>query len=304
MEHGNKGLDVAYHFYLEWALPYIQKDFPELTGKIAAGRIFGSDVLGGDDEISRDHNWGPQIHLFLSDEDYHRIGDKLSQCLNREAPNPWKGYRLAGAGDRSVQVEDIPVWFRTHFGINSPVPDINQWKGIVESNLYFLKHGALWCDELGIFSKWRESLAHYPREILYSRIAEECFRVWHYGEYNFVQRISKRRDPLTTSVCLSQFVEGVMRIQFLLNGDFTPYWKWLSHEFRKAAFSQIYLPALEDLLQVSDVERQIELVKEICHRVHMDLINKEIISGKNDNPYLLPLLNAYNEIKGKSIETL
>ena len=40
----------------------------ETSRVVAAGRLLGSDVLGGDDEISRDHDWGPQFDLFLTAE--------------------------------------------------------------------------------------------------------------------------------------------------------------------------------------------------------------------------------------------
>jgi len=66
-----------------------------LAGRIAAGRILGSDVLGGRDEISRDIATGAtQFDLFLSAADYGSVGGTLSQETNAAAPNPWNGYRL------------------------------------------------------------------------------------------------------------------------------------------------------------------------------------------------------------------
>lgn len=62
-------------------------------------------MLGGDDEVSRDHDWGPQFDLFLTAGDFASQGEQLYQAMNSAAPNPWKGYRLAGAGNKSVRVE-------------------------------------------------------------------------------------------------------------------------------------------------------------------------------------------------------
>src|SRR5579862_3058809 len=109
-----KGLTIARDFFVSWGYPFLKSNFPDLAGRIAAGRILGSDVLGGDDEISRDHDWGPQFDLFLSAEDYALLGERLSLVMNTAAPNPWNGYRLAGAGDRSVRLESIPGWFRKY----------------------------------------------------------------------------------------------------------------------------------------------------------------------------------------------
>src|SRR5579871_4738004 len=108
------GLGIAHDFFASWGHPFLKAQFPELASRIAAGRFLGSDVLGGDDEISRDHDWGPQFDLFLSADDYSLHGEQLSQAMNQAAPNPWNGYRLAGAGDKSVRVESVPGWFRKY----------------------------------------------------------------------------------------------------------------------------------------------------------------------------------------------
>ena len=49
-------------------------------------------------------------------------------------------------------------------------------------------------DGSGELGKWRAALREYPEESLRSRLAEECFCIWHYGEYNFVQRMAHRRE--------------------------------------------------------------------------------------------------------------
>ena len=47
---------------------------PQLVGRHAAGLIgYGSDVLGYDDDLSRDHEWGPRGLIWLQDADYARL---------------------------------------------------------------------------------------------------------------------------------------------------------------------------------------------------------------------------------------
>ena len=297
-----KGLDIAQSFFFEWGLPFLEMTFPELSMRIAAGRLEGSDVLGADDEISRDHNWGPQFVLFLSEKDYAEFGAQLSVEANSAAPAEWHGHRVAGAGDKSVLVESIPQWFDRRLHITRPPKTRQDWMALLEfeSSLYFLRHGTVWLDRSGELSAWRKSLHHWPEYALTKRLTDECFRAWHHGEYNFVQRMAKRRDPLSITICLGEFVTGIMRAVFLLQNDFTPYWKWLPFEFRKLPEAQVYTSLLEELVALSDdVNNQVRLVRELCRMLHEYLVSSGHTTGRGGNPYLLPLLNDFNELQNK-----
>lgn len=154
-----KGLEIARDFFFSWARPFLIAQFPDLADRVAAGRLSGSDVLGGDDEISRDHNWGPQFDLFLPAAGYAAFGEEVSRAMNEAAPNPWKGYRLDGAGDKSVQVHSAPEWFRKHLKLARFPLAAEDWPPTsLESTLYFLRHGEIWMDGSGELSKWRSAL--------------------------------------------------------------------------------------------------------------------------------------------------
>jgi hypothetical protein len=218
--------------------------------------------------------------------------------LNTAAPNPWKGYRLAGAGDKSVRVESIPEWFRKYLTLaRFPICAADWPPSSAESILYFLRHGEIWMDGSGELSRWRLALHEYPEEVLRRRLAEECFRIWQHGEYNFVQRMAPRRDPIAIAVCLGEFVTGVMRIVLLMGRDFTPYWKWLAFEFRKRSEAQPYLGMLDELVSIRLLERQVEIVQGVCALVHRQLLDGGWVTGKGGNPYLLPLLNDKLELE-------
>jgi len=295
-----KGLEIAREFFFSWGRPFLTAQFPHLADRIAAGRISGSDVLGGDDEISRDHDWGPQFDLFLAADDYAAFGEPLARAINEAAPNPWTGYWLAGAGDQSVRVESIPAWFQKHFKLGRLPITAADWppaSTVSESELYFLRHGEIWLDGTGELGKWRSALHEYPAEIRRTRLAEECFRVWHHGEYNFVQRMARRRDPIAIAVCLGELVTAVMRIVLLMSCDFTPYWKWLAYEFRKRPQAQPYVALLEELVSTRVIARQVEIVQTVCALVHRQLVDERWVTGEGGNPYLLPLLNDKIELE-------
>ncbi|MGC2491967.1 DUF4037 domain-containing protein [Candidatus Binatus sp.] len=269
-----------------------------MANRVAAGRLLGSDVLGGDDEVSRDHNWGPEFVLFLSATDYAEFGEQLSRSMNAAAPNAWNGYRLAGGGAKSVHVESIPDWFRKYLKLSQYPTCAADWPATrEESTLYFVRHGEVWIDGTGELSAWRSALHEYPEELLRQRLAEECFRIWQHGEYNFVQRMARRRDPLAIAICLGEFVTGVMRITLLMGRDFTPFWKWLAFEFRKRPEAADYVQMLEELVSIQMIERQVKIVQRICSAVHQQLLEGGWVTGKGGNPDLLPLLNDRLELE-------
>ncbi len=77
-----KGLELCEGFFNEYAKPIIDEYFPNL--QYSAGLIgYGSDVLGYDDAVSRDHMWGPRFYMFLSKKDI----DKKDEIFNKFAEN-------------------------------------------------------------------------------------------------------------------------------------------------------------------------------------------------------------------------
>ena len=62
------GLELCRRLYQEAVRPLLEEYFPKLP--YAAARIGpGSDVLGFDTEMSMDQEWGPQLQLFLREQD-------------------------------------------------------------------------------------------------------------------------------------------------------------------------------------------------------------------------------------------
>ena len=78
------GAELAHRFYTDVVEPLLSRARPEL--RYAAGRLgSGSDVLGLDDAMSRDHDWGCRLTL-LVDEDARDQVHRINAILEEELP--------------------------------------------------------------------------------------------------------------------------------------------------------------------------------------------------------------------------
>jgi len=63
-----QGIELSRRFYTEIVAPWLGRTAPDLS--YAAAPIgYGSELLGFDDAVSRDHNWGPRVHLLVVSPD-------------------------------------------------------------------------------------------------------------------------------------------------------------------------------------------------------------------------------------------
>ena len=86
------GLQLAELFYTEQCAPMLRRSFPALVPRIAAGLVGeGSECMGFDDAISRDHDWGAGLCLWLNDDDYAQEGERLAKEL-ASLPDTFQGY--------------------------------------------------------------------------------------------------------------------------------------------------------------------------------------------------------------------
>ena len=70
-----KGMELSRLYYEEVCKPAIEKEAGELTERTAVGLVGeGSECYGYDDEISRDHDFGPSCCFWLTKEDYRIYG--------------------------------------------------------------------------------------------------------------------------------------------------------------------------------------------------------------------------------------
>lgn len=186
----------------------------------------GSGCFGFDDEISRDHDFGPGFCIWLTDDDYDAYAADLSTAY-RKLPGDFMGLdkRKYRCGRKIGSHEDFR--FYTSFTGCADIPGTSMdWFLISEANLAAVTNGQVFFDGLGEFSRIRKGLlGFYPRDVLLKKLTARCAVVSQSGQYNF-QRCLDRNDLTAAALALLRFVENSISMAHLLVRKPTPFYKW------------------------------------------------------------------------------
>lgn len=284
------GLELCEAYFNEYGLPMLQTQFPQYLHEIAVGMAGeGSECFGFDDEYSKDHDWGPGFCLWITDELYEKIGDKL-QVAYDNLPQEFHGYKrnTTKEGAKRTGVCTISQ-FHLHF-MNPLIPQTKQeWLSISDEALSSVTNGKVFMDESGEFTKIRDYLKqYYPREVQQKKLAIELINMAKTGQYNF-SRMLKRGDKVTAQIYLGRFMVHTLRTLFLLNGQYAPYEKWL----HKGASRLPILPEITDILNAiadmpiddSNIPGAIEIIAQL---IVDELQKQKWIQDKNEtDPFFL-----------------
>ncbi|MFU0514661.1 DUF4037 domain-containing protein [Gardnerella swidsinskii] len=220
--------------------------FAKYKNRIAAGLVgHGSECYGFDDEISRDHDFGPGFCLWLTDEDYAEIGADL-QAAYDALPRKYAGFDSRNETPRAKSCESskrvgvfrISEFFENITGFPT-APAANEphlWLSLSESTLAAATNGKIFADPLGEFSKARQSFKLMPNDVRISLISRRLGMISQAGQYNFPRMIA-RKDASATWLSINEFVRATASLVFLLNNPVTagylPYYKWQFAALRK-----------------------------------------------------------------------
>ena len=214
-----KGLALCEGFFNECAKPIIDKYFPDLH--YSAGLVgYGSDVLGYDDEVSRDHMWGPRFYMFLSENDI----DKKDEILNRFAENlpyEYMGYSVnftepdpnycgvqhpqfikCGKVNPLIFIQTFGEFLVDEIG-TADLDNIKplDWLAFSEHRLLSLVSGKMFMDELNIREQ-TDKIKFYPDEVKLYLIASQ-WEIISSGQA-FVKRCGEVGDEIGSQIICSR----------------------------------------------------------------------------------------------------
>ena len=156
-----KGRELCERFFNEIGLPAIQRELPECIPFLAAGMFGGSQCHSNDDDISRDHSWGPGFGIWLASDAYHRFFSDLQAILYR-MPREFLSFGWTKQPKRSCGVEELSEYVSSVVGFPTAPPAAADWLHIPEECLFEITHRPVFLDSTGETTERFRSFAQYP----------------------------------------------------------------------------------------------------------------------------------------------
>ena len=265
-------------FYRDVVHQLIEKYFPKLAGKYAAGLIgSGSDVLEFDDELSRHRDWGPRCQIWLNDSDYRKYSKSLNQLFTEKIPRVFLGFgtnflwddrsqafipaKIEEEGVHLITITTVKNYLKDQFGLYTGSPNLLDWLYLSEQKLLELTRGRIFYDSLGDITRVRKNFAYFPKDI-------QCYKllyIWESLDNHFetVKRCILRGDIFSARTILCRIVELMVRLVFLFNRRYCPgALKWFSREFYNLPrFANEIGHQLEEALILADINSSYQTIK-------------------------------------------
>ena len=280
-----KGLELSEKYYEAYGQSMIENGFPEIAEQTAAGLVgYGSECLGFDDEISRDHDYGPSFCIWLPQEIYAKYGAKM-QAAYDALPKEFLGFSgrvEEEQGKGRVGVLCLERFYEEILGCNAVPRTDTEWLSIPEEALATAVNGRVFEDRLGRFSVIRESLSQYYPETAWRRkLADALAKAAQAGQYNYA-RAMRRGERITAEIALTEFVKEAMHLVYLLNRKYVPFYKWMHRGLRELVVGSEIGDMLSLLYQTQEEGDRVLIIEAVCN-VLTQMLQESGLSACQDN---------------------
>lgn len=242
-----KGLELARAYYETVGRAALEQALPALAPRMAVGLAGeGSECFGFDDELSRDHDWGPGFCIWLQAEDFDRYGEQVQAVYDRLPGFAGMLRRQAGPNSAGrIGCLCIEDWYARFTGLPQGPQTLAQWRRVPEAFLATATNGQVFCDPLGRFTAIRQHLlGFYPEDIRLKKLAARAAAMAQAGQYNY-PRCVQRGEIVAAQLALGEFMRAAMSLGYLLNRHYAPFYKWMHRGLRELP----KLPRLYDQMQ-------------------------------------------------------
>jgi hypothetical protein len=324
------GLELARLFYVEAVRPLLDTHVPGLPYTAALVGP-GSEVLGFDTPRSTDHDWGPRLQVFLSDEAADAgAAAQVSELLAARLPASFRGYPTvfawSGRGGRRpahhVLVAGLCSWLTGWLGFDPAAPiGLIDWLAMPTQRLAEFTGGAVFHDGLADAGAGsgleliRTRLGWYPHDVWLHVMACQWQRIGQ--EEPFPGRCAEVGDEIGSIVVTARLARDLMRLALLMQRRYPPYSKWLGTALASTEAGANLRPLLAAALCAStwpDRERSLTRAYESVARLHNAIgvtppLDPLIRPTFYDRPYQIPDAGRFvralrDQIRDESVRSL
>lgn len=301
------GLEICGIFFEHSVKPIFQRFYPHL--KYTAALVGeGSEVLGFDAPISCDHDWGPRVKIFLTEEDQQSLAQEISHKLRQELPAkqgvyPTNFLQIEGGKTKvmqegaegninhRVEFSSIAGFIREYMAFDiAKTIEASDWLSFSEQKLATIVGGKVFHDELD-FEKERRRFSYYPHDIWLYLMACQWTRIEQ--EQHLMSQAGYAGDELGCSIIAARLVRDVMRLGFLLERTYAPYPKWFGSAFQKLNCASVLSPHLKQVMNSDNWktrEKHLVAAYELLALAHNELRISDPIPSKASTFFERPFL--------------
>lgn len=232
------GIELSQRFYRRAVAPLLG-DVPHAAALLGNG----SEVLGYDDDVSPDHDFGPRVQIFLApDADHGPVRAALAAVPSHFEDDPV---------EPNVELVTPADYFRGALGVD-PVSGMTlaDWLLAPTQRLASLTAGGVFHDPDGWLGRRRAALAWYPDDVWRYVLAAGWLRVAQ--EESFVGRTGGTGDDLGSRVLAARLARDLMSLAFLVERRWAPYAKWFGRAFADLPTAATLGPVLSEALSATD----------------------------------------------------
>jgi Domain of unknown function (DUF4037) len=228
------GAELARDFHADVVGPLLADAMPGL--RYAAGRLgSGSDVLGLDDVMSRDHDWGCRLTLLVDEADRAAVPE-VRQLLERDLPESYRGFpvRFPVTWDRSVthkvDIATVAGFGTSRLGVD-PTIELSglDWLILTGQSVLEVTAGPVFADRTAQLAQARSRLNWYPPHIERYVLAAGWQRVSQ--EMPMIGRTAEHGDESGSLTLSARLVGDLMSLAFTVCRRWAPYPKWQGTTF-------------------------------------------------------------------------
>lgn len=279
------GMELCESFYEAYGIPMIRSKFPQYEKVIAAGLVGeGSECFGFDDEISRDHDFGPGFCLWVTDQVYDEIGEKLQEAYE-QLPDTYMGITRdkTAKAQKRVGVFRIGDFYEQLIGLRDVPTAQSQWLYLKDYQLATAVNGKVFRDDLGEFTRIRKGIQkYYPEDVRIKKIAREAALMAQSGQYNY-SRMFGRGEKVTADIALAEFLKHTMAMVYLLNHTYAPFYKWMHRGMEKLPILNEVRNILTALVELPNGDERIPDMIELIVTMIIAEMKKQGLTSGEDN---------------------